>query len=217
METATLLGDENHLLTAVATLFHQAAIQQRESSAPFLQVSSHLQRIKPSRQPLLPPGSLPVCQYLERTLKAPSVDATLVTALRPLLSALAWIQNPNYLTGNMPAGFLENYGYADIVSPRGLIADDKFALGILLLGPNTEYLPHYHPAEEIYYTVGGVCDWWQTGQLWTQQQPGAFVYHPSGVVHAMRTAKEPVCLLYTWWGAVQSAAQLSQAITFNNA
>ncbi|MFN8495720.1 MAG: dimethylsulfonioproprionate lyase family protein [Caldilineaceae bacterium] len=209
MERLDLLAAENNLLHVIARCFQQASEAPSARTPPFFQVNAHLHRIKPACEPRLSAQTLPVCRYLRQTLQAPGADRALVQALEPLLPLLAWIQNPNYQKGVMPAGFLENYGYADIVSQRGLIADDEFALGILLLGPHTEYPPHHHPAEEIYYTLGGWAEWWQTGQTWLARSAGSFVYHPSGVVHAMRTGAEPVCLLYAWWGDVQTAAQLT--------
>lgn len=205
-----LLAAENYLLDIIARRFQQASAAPATNAFPFFQVKTHLHRIKPVGEPQLPPQTLPVCQYLPQTLHTDGADQTLVQALEPLLPCLAWIQNPNYQAGVMPAGFLENYGYTDIVSQRGLIADDAFALGILLLGPHTEYPPHHHPAEEIYYTVGGWAEWWQTGQPWLARPAGSFVYHASGVAHAMRTGREPVCLLYAWWGEIQTAAQLTK-------
>ncbi len=209
MEKLGLFAAENYLLHVIDRRFQQASETSPAGAPPFFQVSDHLHRIKPAGAPQLPPQTLPVCRYLPQTFHAPGADQALVQALEPLLPILAWIQNPNYQTGVMPTGFLENYGYADIVSQRGLIADDTFAVGILLLGPHTEYPPHHHPAEEIYYTVGGTATWWQTGQTWLARPAGQFVYHASGIVHAMRTGAEPVCLLYAWWGDVQTAAQLT--------
>lgn len=209
MKNINVTSLEIDLLRAITNVFAQCPPGSIDASA--LQATlTHLQRIKPSNAPALTPRTLPVCRYLAQTLGAPTVATFLIRALEPLLTSLAWIQNPNYQVGNMPAGFLENYGYADIVSGRGLIADDEFALGMLLLGPNTAYPPHHHPAAEIYYTIGGAARWWQTEQEWVARPPGSFVYHRSGAVHAMQTEAEPVCLLYAWWGNVQTAAQLTR-------
>lgn len=211
-----------NLLTEIETLFSTEAAKKRAALSTALPiVNGHLRRIysrhsplyhsKPDDQPALSRKVLPVCRYLPATLDTEEANAPLVVALRPLLPDLAWVQNPNYQAGNMPTGYLANYGYADIISARGFIADDQFALGILLLGPYTEYPPHHHPAEEIYYTIGGSAYWWQTNQAWTHRPPGSFVYHPSGVAHAMKTEGAPVCLLYTWWGDVQTAARLTKS------
>jgi len=213
MKNVNLISLEIDVLRAITNVFAQCPPGSIDASA--LQATlTHLQRIKPSNAPALTPRTLPVCCYLAQTLSttgpASNAATLLFSALEPLLPTLAWIQNPNYQVGNMPAGFLENYGYADIVSGRGLIADDEFALGMLLLGPNTAYPPHHHPAAEIYYTIGGAARWWQTEQDWVARPPGSFVYHPSGAVHAMQTEAEPVCLLYAWWGNVQTAAQLTR-------
>ena len=201
----------SNFLTLVERLFAETAQQNISLAVPLQTASVHLRAVQLMGEPALSPRVLPVCRYLPLALTAGKAIAGLADALQPLLPALAWIQNPNYQPNTIPPTFLDNYGYADIISRRGLFAADALAMGILLLGPHTEYPPHVHPAAEIYYTIGGACHCWQTGQAWTQQGAGSVVYHPSGVVHAMRTLDEPVCLLYIWWGDVQIAARLTQS------
>lgn len=204
----TTMIDSITLLYLLAVLHAQCAraIRQEPALKPaLLTVVEHLSRIQPRPQPLAP-QTLPVCQHLS-TLLRPTDEDPIIRGLLPICPHLAWTQNPNYTDGQMSDTFLANYGYADIVSPQGLIADHDFAVGLLLLGPQTHYPPHHHPAEELYYTVSGKASWWQPGQEWTNQGPGAYVHHRSGVAHAMQTARQPVCLLYMWWGQVTERAQ----------
>jgi mannose-6-phosphate isomerase-like protein (cupin superfamily) len=195
-----------HLLAVIQTRLVQALAYQPHLAPVLHTVIDHLRRVPIEIQPLMA-RRLPVCRYLPDLLHQQS-EEPVSRALTILLPHLAWVQNPNYMQGKMPMTFLENYGYADIISRRGLIFDHAFALGFLVLGPHTEYPPHNHPAAELYYTVSGTARWWQTGQKWTQRKTDTFVYHPSSVAHAMCTDGQPVCLLYAWWGEVGTAARL---------
>jgi mannose-6-phosphate isomerase-like protein (cupin superfamily) len=62
---------------------------------------------------------------------------------------------------------------------------------------------HAHPARELYLVLSGRA-LWTAGTLSTQQNPGAFVFHPSGVAHAMQTAAEPLLALYSWRGDIMT-------------
>lgn len=64
-------------------------------------------------------------------------------------------------------GLLERYGWFDVASPRGLVEADALAVGLLLLGPDTLYPPHAHPAMELYHVVAGTAEWWSADGAWT--------------------------------------------------
>ena len=90
-------------------------------------------------------GRLPVCRFW------PTVTAGASPLLAPLVNlapALGWIQNPNYVARPPDPDFLENYGYAVLAGPGGLVESETLALGLLLLGPRTHYPTHRHPAVE---------------------------------------------------------------------
>ncbi len=196
-----------HLLAVIQTRLVQALAYEPKLAPILHTVVDHLRRVPIEIQPLRA-SRLPVCRYLPALLHQ-QAEEPISRALTMLLPYLAWVQNPNYTQGKMPVTFLENYGYADIISRRGLIFDAEFALGFLVLGPNVEYPPHGHPAEELYFTVSGSAQWWQTGsKRWTTRKAGSFVHHLPGVAHATRTGRQPICLLYAWWGEVGPAARL---------
>jgi quercetin dioxygenase-like cupin family protein len=159
-----------------------------------------------------PPRQLPVCRYwLKALARAEGTPAaTLAAALRPFDPALQWIQNPNYTAASMGAGFVENYGYADLLGPRGLMLHDQFAVGVLLLGPDTTYPPHHHPAIEVYCVVGGVAEWQREDGPWTKKPSGSLIYHPSGLAHATRTGADPLLALYLWRGHLGTPATLKR-------
>lgn len=146
---------------------------------------------------MVEPRPLPVLRWLDQ--------ATAAAATRPLVDevvaaagTLAWGQT--YAAGDLGERFLERYGWSELIGLRGPIASDRLACGVLLLGPEIEYPPHSHAAEEIYLPLAGTADWLRGREGWRRRRPGELIHHPSGVGHAMRTDEQPLLALYLWRG-----------------
>ncbi len=102
--------------------------------------------------------------------------AIAAAATRPLVDevvaaagTLAWGQT--YAAGDLGERFLERYGWSELIGLRGPIASDRLACGVLLLGPEIEYPPHSHAAEEIYLPLAGTADWLR-GREGRRRPPG---------------------------------------------
>jgi hypothetical protein len=125
-------------------------------------------------------------------------------ATRPLVEALvaapglAWRQT--YATADLGAGFLDRYGWTELVGTRGTLASARLAVGFLLLGPATLYPRHRHAAEEIYIPLAGTAAWLRGDEGFVKRAPGVVIHHPPHVPHAMRTGAEPLLALYLWRG-----------------
>jgi mannose-6-phosphate isomerase-like protein (cupin superfamily) len=148
---------------------------------------------------LVEPRPLPVLRWVGQT------PALAVAETRPLVDgvvaaagAFAWGQT--YAAGDLGERFLDRYGWSELIGLRGPIASDRLACGLLLLGPDIEYPPHSHAAEEIYLPLAGTADWLRGGEGWRQRRPGELIHHPSGIAHAMRTDEQPLLALYLWRG-----------------
>lgn len=137
--------------------------------------------------------------------------AGLAAAFGRVEPALAWTQNPNYSDAKMGAGYMAGYGYADVVGPRGLIASERVAMGLLILGPGRLYPDHNHPAAELYHVVAGTADWSRDGGAFAPQPPGRRIWHPPWMHHAMRIGDETLLAWYAWVGPVNVAADLVKA------
>ncbi|MGB0386017.1 MAG: dimethylsulfonioproprionate lyase family protein [Ardenticatenaceae bacterium] len=148
----------------------------------------------------LEPQYLNGCRYLAPALSAAESDAGLQLAhgLSPLSESLRWIQTPNYVNDEKMRSFVGNYGYNDIIGPRGYVPSQSIAVGFLLMGPHLFYPPHHHPATEVYFVVSGHARWQRGDEPWQIRPPGTFILHPSGVSHAMQTEEEPLLALYVW-------------------
>ncbi len=199
---ALLYNYINKLIDVICVILEGAARSGDAAAGDFADLADVLRGIEPG--PLVrSPARLPVCRHWDAALAlAEGETATaLAAALRPLAGALAWIQNPNYTA--------ENYGYADVVSPRGLVASDEIALGVLLLAPGLTYPPHAHPALEVYCVVGGDAEWRRGDGPWTRRSPGSLIHHAPGEVHATRTGRQPLLALYLWRGHLDTPAELT--------
>jgi quercetin dioxygenase-like cupin family protein len=158
--------------------------------------------------PQLAPKRLPACRHWQSALALAHGGDAVAEALPSLAGLFHWVQNPNYTVATMGSGYMDNYAYAKLVGPGGLLGGSDYSLGVLLLGPGLTYPPHAHPANEIYYVVGGTAEWRQGDGPWTRRAPGSLIQHPSGQVHATRTGRDPLLALYLWWGDIETHARL---------
>jgi mannose-6-phosphate isomerase-like protein (cupin superfamily) len=90
-------------------------------------------------------------------------------------------------------------GWGEILGPEAPYHDEHFCFGFTLLGKNTLYPAHYHPATELYVVLSGLAVWTLDG-VSKVRGPGEFILHPSNHVHSMQTKDEPLLALYTWSG-----------------
>lgn len=145
----------------------------------------------------VPPHPLPVARWLSVAARGTSAPAnSLLALLAAVADSLAWRQT--YTAKDLGATFMDNYGWTELVGPRGLAPSERLACGILTLGPHTHYPSHRHEAYEVYVPLAGTAKWQQGESSWQNRAPGTAVEHASDVPHAMRTATEPLVALYLW-------------------
>jgi hypothetical protein len=145
------------------------------------------------------PRPLPVLSWIPAAVKAADNKVRAIAdKLASLAHDLAWGQT--YSAEDFGAGFLENYGWTELIGLRGPIASDRIACGFLLLGPQIEYPRHCHEAEEVYVPLTGQTLWQRGNQDWACHTPGQPIYHASREPHAMRTEAVPLLALYLWRG-----------------
>lgn len=161
------------------------------------------------------PFGLPACRFWAAAIEAEGNADSLADLRRALAGLgpwLVWTQNPNYRRTPPSEDFLDHYGYAVIAGPRdgsaALVEHATLALGVLLLGPETHYPLHHHPATEIYVPLNK-AEWWRGEGPWREEAPGAVILHPSGAPHATRTGGEPLLAIYLWSGDLETHASLT--------
>jgi hypothetical protein len=146
------------------------------------------------------PHALPVVAWMPETVRAAGKKGeSIVNKLASLANQIAWGQT--YSAEDFGVGFLEKYGWTELIGQRGPVTSDRIACGFLLLGPRIEYSQHSHQAEEVYLPLTGQTLWQQSHQEWVYREPCLPIYHAPRVVHAMRTETLPLLALYLWRGA----------------
>jgi hypothetical protein len=145
-----------------------------------------------------PKSEHPSTRHLE-TAFAISDDTTddLLAAVRGVAFHLPW--RYSYAKRIDALGLEDNMAFAEIIGPDAPYVSERVCLGLTLIGPNTFYPPHRHPAIELYYVVAGEATWTANGAS-RRNSSSAFILHRSQVVHAMQTHQEPLLAVYTWSG-----------------
>ena len=140
----------------------------------------------------------PLIRWIEESAKhGNSETANLLKALKPALPFFSFFYN--YEQSPDMADWRSQMGWRELLVPGAPYHDEHFCFGFTLLGKNTLYPAHYHPATELYVVLSGHAEWTLDG-VSKVRGPGEFILHPSNHVHSMRTSDEPLLALYTWSG-----------------
>lgn len=129
-----------------------------------------------------------------------------LSVFRPLADALPW----RYSYSSRPdfPGIENRMAWAELVGPKAPFHSDQVCLGITVIGPRVRYPEHAHPAVEVYYVLSGTARWTAKG-VTKAQPPGAYILHPSNIVHVMETGDEPLIAAYTWSGEIHTLSAYS--------
>lgn len=145
-------------------------------------------------------GLLPACVELAKS----DPDRRLAQALLDAAPHLHWVSPYDEHGGGEAMDPLRReYVCTLLVGPepfrhyRGAFRQDGMLIVFTLQCPGVYYPPHSHQAREIYHVVCGRSDW-QFGKEWTVRNSGDWIFHPSGVHHAMRTHDEPLLAMAAW-------------------
>lgn len=148
---------------------------------------------------LLQTSSLPVLRYLpECTAQSILVDADVAAALAAIEEHLSWHHSPSYSDAVLGEGFMDNYGWCELIGSEGFFPGDDFRLGFLMLGPHRHYKDHYHPAPELYWPLTGPSDWKKGAGGFETRQAGDVIWHPPLRVHATKTGNTPLLAVWCW-------------------
>ena len=155
--------------------------------------------------------TLSVLDHLDAALTAASAGplAAVAAGFAPLARAHPWQQNPNYVAAPPTPGFLDRYGYCELLGPGRPWPHASLRVGLMLLAPGTLYPSHSHPASEVYHVVAGRSAWWRERGGWQMRDAGEAIHHAPNVPHATRAQAEPMLALYCWTGDIAAAARLT--------
>jgi Dimethlysulfonioproprionate lyase len=153
---------------------------------------------------------LPVTRYFaEAIAETMMLEPDMAAALAALDGHFNWRQNTSYTDEALGEGFFKNYGWCQIVGPRGFFKGEDFLLGLLMLGPNRHYRDHYHPAPELYWPLTGPAQWKQGQGGFETKQAGDIIWHASNVLHATKTDDRPMLAVWSWASDTHVPAKLA--------
>lgn len=151
---------------------------------------------------LQPATGHPLTRFLPTALPlAANTAPDLSAALAAVGDILPW--RYGYDPRSDRAGLESSMGWAEIVGPLAPFVSDAVCLGLTLIGPQTLYPAHRHPAVELYDIVVGHPTWSVAGRAF-RPGPGDAILHAQNVVHAMEAEAEPLLAVYSWSGDVVS-------------
>jgi len=140
----------------------------------------------------------PVTGYLNALLQTGnSSTKTLLEKVSHVIYKLPW--NYSYQVREDIPDLEQNIAFAEIIGPEAPFRSNSVCLGLTIIGPQTLYPNHHHPAVELYLVVAGTAVWTKEG-VSNSYPPGTYILHPSQVNHSMQTFAEPLLAIYTWSG-----------------
>jgi quercetin dioxygenase-like cupin family protein len=199
-------------LSAAVAHHYEAELAREPALAPVVgPLLAALRRPRVEQRP--PRTTKPACALLPAAVTAAERGplGEIARAFALVEPALAWAQNPNYSDAKLGQGYMAGYAYCDFLGPRGLMASDSLAMGVLLLGPQRLYPDHSHPAAELYHVLSGTALWSREGGPFEARAPGSAIHHRPWDRHAMEVREETLFALYGWVGEIQVAADLVPA------
>jgi hypothetical protein len=200
-----------NLIGAIQTHFQRHKATDDAVGKEIARVFSLLEPL-PLLQGTFPRSSHPSTRHLDAAFKAGStLTSDLLAAIRPVAFDLPW--RYSYAKRDDAPGLEDNMAFAEIIGPKAPFKSSSVCLGLTLIGPETLYPSHAHPAIELYYVAAGTATWIADG-IPSRNPPGAYILHPSQIVHAMQTHREPLLAVYSWSG--EDVKTLSAYTSFAN-
>jgi hypothetical protein len=193
--------DLQALLAAMRAYFEAGRARQDAIGDEIRKASAALDLIDAEPRTAGPAGR-PLTRHLPAALALTRAEAPeLACLLEPIAELLPW--RYGYVARPDAPGLDASMGWAELVGPEAPFRSGQVCLGLTLIGPGNHYLPHRHPAVELYRVLAGRAEW-SAGEVAAVESPGAYILHAANIVHAMRTEEEPLLAIYSWTGDVVS-------------
>jgi len=138
------------------------------------------------------------CTHLIEAFSSRNV-IKLTEDLADIRDQLIWIEAPR---GKLSSLMDDKHAIVQMIGPDANFISNQLRFGVFLLAPNTTYPLHSHAAEEIYVPISGSGHWQSQGSSYMSRQPGSIVHLRPWIPHALRSGKEPLLMLWAWFGNI---------------
>jgi len=130
----------------------------------------------------------------------PSKLTELYNAAKNAFGQVRWTEF--YEEDHWSKPFLPLFANGEGIGPDGRLMHNEVILGLFILGPNTTYPEHAHPAEEFYIALTGNPEFKVGSSNFELQKAGEVVLHHTNIGHAIRTSSEPFFAIFGWRGGI---------------
>ena len=101
--------------------------------------------------------------------------------------------------------FLNEFANGEGIGPDGSLYHGHIILGLFILGPETTYPAHAHPAEEFYIVLNGNPKFKiGVNSEFEPKKPGEVVLHHSDMSHSIRSSNAPFYAIFGWRGDINA-------------
>lgn len=156
------------------------------------------------------PVLLEGCKHIDAALAARGGDhliQSMVDASSQISHQAVW--RNKYSRSPGLEDLFENFAFCDFVGPNGWTHSDVVTLGLVLLGPNTYYPFHEHPARELYFLLSGASEWAVDFGPFILREPGTWLLHEEMQPHAMNSGDSPMLAISVWRGEIDAKSRFS--------
>jgi mannose-6-phosphate isomerase-like protein (cupin superfamily) len=187
-----------------------------EDAAPGVIEECHqmAERLRRVSAPVAPPDphALPAQRFLPEGLAAVA-GAGPLRALADATAAVAPDLHWRNKYAQVDPWLFDRFAFCDLIGPDGAQASDEVTLGLVVLGPDTHYPLHHHPARELYLVIGGTAGWAVDDRPFADQAPGRLILHREMQPHAMKTGAQPLVALSLWRGDIRTPSRFSHPVS----
>ena len=148
------------------------------------------------------PRHLPAADLLAQAMPSAIAGTRELVALFDRENAhRKWEQSYTKADGLVGDDMLSGYGFAEVIGQQGPFLSKRVRSGLGVWGPDIDYPPHRHRAEEVYLLLAGGAEFrLGRGAAASARScaAGDVVHVPSLQTHGFRTKREPLVVLFIW-------------------
>jgi len=110
-----------------------------------------------------------------------------------------------YQEDSWSKSFLDEFANGEGIGPDGSLYHQDIILGLFILGPETTYPEHAHPAEEFYIVLTGNPHF-KVGinSEFEPKRAGDVILHHSDISHSIRSSSTPFFAIFGWRGEIHA-------------
>ena len=110
-----------------------------------------------------------------------------------------------YWQTDISQDFKDRFACYCLIGAGGAWMSNQMAAYVVYMPPHLYYPSHHHPAEELYYVIGGEADFHREGLPSKRLSQGDSCFHAANQPHAMETKESPVMAYVLWRNEFQTS------------